>query len=606
MIRTSSLSFLLLSLMVVHNCRASNSKAPTKIIFGDDSSRNARIRGEVVGNIPKHLELYAFLIAAHSQPSKEIKALIAPNYQSPVRQGQFSFAFVQSGQYLVGIFIDRIQNSLLDLYDDPYWFADNMPVRLSSNEVYDFKVNIEETNWPEIHLKNFPTSHSLLFQIGAADGSPFFLIPIENNPFEVKGITKPFGFSVILDRNENEKVDPSERTKQSYWIPSTPQSSYTVEYGKIWNPLQLYFKNGPLKPALSIQKISKDGPTGSIVLPKSTSADDNNLISLPHLESGEYQMLIHPNKNEVIKGPTYTQERDNRWEIDLSDKYKAEFQFNKNSIPENSYLLFLIDGNPVYTSKFNQRVNLYQKGQYEVALYSNWKDIKNLESNKLNYRILDVRSFVLTEATPSVNLDFRNKKNKVRISGNYHWMHEPPSNVHLNFFQKSDLSGYWNCIFKHITTESESRILSLTMEIDPNKDLYVHIDLNQNDVPDDSELKFSQLISSNQLRQKENKFQFPTVMEGELTLEVSGPNPDNYFLEIFQNESNEALLSSFLAKNVNTFNNLPLGYKLKLNIIHDVNANKELDSEDIILPPKFVSIDFLKKNLKLAINLEDL
>ena len=606
MSQKSSISFLLLSLIFTFNCSLLHGKSPTKIIFGNDSSKNARIRGKVIGDIPKNAKLYAFLISAHSQASKELKALIAPNYQTSIREGQFSFAFVQSGQYLVGAFVDEMKNSLLDLYDDPYWFADNMPVRLSSNQIYDFKINLNAGNWPKIHLKEFPENHSLLFQIGAADGSPFFLIPVEENPFEVKGMRKPFGFSIIIDKNENERVDQAERTKQSYWIPPTPQTSYTVEYGKLWNPLQIYFKNGPLKATLTIKKISKDDSTKSITLPHSSNLNENNLILLPHLESGEYQMLIQLDKNETIIGPTYIQERDNRWEIDLSAKYRVELQTNDNSIPDNSYLQFLIDGNPVYTCKFGKQVKLYQKGQYEVALYSNWKDRINLEPNNLNHQILDVRSFELTEAAPVATIDFRNNKKRVPISGNYRWMHEPPPNIHLNFFQKSDLQGYWSSVFKYITTDSKTASFPLTMELDLNKDLYVHIDLNKNNIPDNTELKFSQLISSNELRLKENKFQFPVVMEGELTLQIAGPNPEQYFLEIFQSSNDEALLSSFLVNGDNIFKNLPLGYKLKLNIIHDVNGNKELDSEDIIIPPKFVSIDLLQKKQKFSINLEEL
>ena len=110
----------------------SNRKKIKKIIFGDNAKRAAKIKGKVTGSKSNNTKLYAFLIRTNSQISKELQALIAPNYQVEVNNNQFSIPFAQSGLYMVGVFEDKIQNGLLDLYDDPYWFAENMPVRLGS------------------------------------------------------------------------------------------------------------------------------------------------------------------------------------------------------------------------------------------------------------------------------------------------------------------------------------------------------------------------------------------------------------------------------------------------------------------------------------------
>ena len=44
---------------------------------------------------------------------------------------------------MVGVFADKIQNGLLDLYDDPYWFAENMPVRLTSSKIFEFNISLQ-------------------------------------------------------------------------------------------------------------------------------------------------------------------------------------------------------------------------------------------------------------------------------------------------------------------------------------------------------------------------------------------------------------------------------------------------------------------------------
>lgn len=580
-------------------------KTTKNVIYGQDSISDARIKGEIVGDPPDNLTLYAFLIKANSQISKEFKALIAPNYQTPIINGQFSLPFVQSGQYLVGVFADRIKNSLLDLYDDPYWFAPDMPVNLKPEEVYNFKINISKQNWSEIELKNFPQKHSLLLQLGSSDGSPLFLMQIDNNPFKVKGIQKPFGFFIIVDENENEIVDPSEQTKKIYWTYDSEQSNFTVEYGKLWNPLQLYFKNGPFKPKLSIHRIVNKTPEKLIPIPNFTFIDSNNLIMLPHVESGEYQLIIHPNPDSAeIKGPTYIQQRDNQWQLEVSEKYTAEFNYHNQSEP--SYFQFFMDGIPVYNCEAKSTVNLYQPGQYQLIWYSNRNRNSQLKLSRLENKIHDVSNFELTQKDPSRIIKLGNQNNKIKISGTYNWMHDPPPQVHLHFFQKSDIEGYWNSLFQKITSASEPAVFNLSMTIDPAKELYVHLDLNRNNIPENEEIEFSQLIDPKQLQIKNNRFQFPVVYKGILKLLVSGPKPDQYFLEIMRPPDEEIIGSAFLNEGLNTFKNLPLGYQLKLNMIHDVNANKRLDSNDIIIPTKKISIDLISKELILPIDLEKL
>ena len=83
-------------------------------------------------------------------------------------------------------------------------------------------------------------------------------------------------------------------------------------------------------------------------------------------------------------------------------------------------------------------------------------------------------------------------------------------------------------------------------------------------------------------------------------------NPEKYFLEIARVDTEEIIAASFLNGGKNTFENLPLGYPLSLNIIHDINANQELDSQDKVLPPIPVSIHLFEQKLSLPINLENL
>ena len=63
------------------------------------------------------------------------------------------------------------------------------------------------------------------------------------------------------------------------------------------------------------------------------------------------------------------------------------------------------------------------------------------------------------------------------IAGHYNWMHIPPSEVHLHFFQETDIQGYWNNLFSHKTIGEDSINLPLKLDIDSNRNLYIYLDL---------------------------------------------------------------------------------------------------------------------------------
>ena len=610
---SSLLRFLLLaipSILLLFSINQSlanqNRSKAKKIIFGNDTKTAAKIKGKVTGSISGNPKLYAFLIRTNSQISKELQALIAPNYQVPVKNNQFSIPFAQSGLYMVGVFADKIQNGLLDLYDDPYWFAENMPVRLTSSKIFEFNISLNDRLWPKIQLKNFPENHSLLFQISSIEGSPFILIPIESNSFELKGITKPFGFSVIVDRNENEIVDPAEQTRNVYWVPPTSQKNFEVKYNQVWNPLTIDLPYGNAGLELRIQNNSTDQKSRtSMNLPNPIGTDKS--VTLADLELGEYQLFLKPPKSkEEIKGPYFVQERESRWEIPLSEEYfvtlKLPTKFNK----KNSRLQFFLSDSPIYNCEINTEIKLYQAGQYRVVWYSDATTVKGLNSDTIWDHIHATASFELSESSQNATVSLSNVSSNISITGTYNWMHKPASEVHLHFFQETDIQGYWNNIFSYKTTGEEAKALPLKLNIDSNKNLYIYLDLAGDAKLTEVNQEYMQAIDPRQLQIEENEFLLPVISSGKLTLNVTGPNPEKYFLEITRTDTEEIVAASFLIGGKNTFENLPLGYTLNLNLIHDINANQELDSEDKVLPPKPINIHLFEQKLSLAIDLENL
>ena len=577
-----------------------------KVVFGDNAKRAAKIKGKVTGSKSSTGKLYAFLIRTNSQISKELQALIAPNYQVEVNNNQFSIPFAQSGLYMVGVFEDKIQNGLLDLYDDPYWFAENMPVRLSSSKTYEFVISLDNEIWPKIQLKNFPENYSLLFQISSIEGSPFILIPIESNSFELTGISKPFGFSVIVDRNENEIVDPAEQTRNVYWVPSTSQDNFTVEYNQIWNPLTIEYPNGNHGLELRIETISTDPKLQkSVDLPNPIGSDKS--VSLAHLELGEYQLFIKPPQaKEEIKGPYFVQERESRWEIPLSEEYSVNFKFPKKINNENRRLQFFMNGAPIYNCKAKKEIKLYQAGQYEVAWYSDANTKEGLNSDTVWDHIHATANFELTEQSQAATINLSDRGSIVTIEGQYNWMHIPPSEVHLHFFQETDIQGYWNNLFSYKTIEEDSINLPLKLDVDSNRNLYIYLDLDRDGNLAEVKPEYIQTIDPRQLQLQDNEFTLPIISSGKLILDIAGPNPENYFLEIIKVDTKDIITSTFLVGGKNIFENLPIGYTLNLNLIHDVNSNQELDSEDKVLAPKPINIHLFEQNLTLPINLENL
>ena len=331
-------------------------------------------------------------------------------------------------------------------------------------------------------------------------------------------------------------------------------------------------------------------------------------VTLADLELGEYQLFLKPLKSkEEIKGPYFVQERESRWEIPLSEKYfvtlKLPTKFNK----KNSRLQFFMSDSPIYNCEINSEIKLYQAGQYRVVWYSDANTTKGLNSETIWDHIHATASFELSESSQNATVSLSNVSSNVSITGTYNWMHKPASEVHLHFFQETDIQGYWNNIFSYKTTGEEAKTLPIKLNIDSNRNLYIYLDLAGDAKLTEVNQEYMQVIDPRQLQIEENELLLPVISSGKLTLNITGPNPEKkYFLEITRTDTEEIVAASFLIEEKNRFENLPLGYTLNLNLIHDINANQELDSEDKVLAPKPINIHLFEQKLSLAIDLENL
>ena len=265
-----------------------------------------------------------------------------------------------------------------------------------------------------------------------------------------------------------------------------------------------------------------------------------------------------------------------------------------------------MSGTPIYNCETKNNIKLYQAGKYEVAWYTDSNTSHRLKPDTVLDHIYATTSFELTEKSQFATLSLSTPDSHVNISGTYNWMHLPASEVHLHFFQETDIQGYWNNLFSYKTTGKDPKKLPIKLNIDTNRNLYIYLDLAGDGNLTEVKPEYIQVIDPRQLQIKDNEFQLPVISSGKLTLNITGSNPEKYFLEITRVDTQEIIASSFLVSGQNTFENLPLGYTLNLSMIHDINANQELDSEDKVLTPKPINIDLSDQNLSLAINLETL
>ena len=72
-------------------------------------------------------------------------------------------------------------------------------------------------------------------------------------------------------------------------------------------------------------------------------------------------------------------------------------------------------------------------------------------------------SFELSESSQNATVSLSNVSSNVSITGTYNWMHKPASEVHLHFFQETDIQGYWNNIFIHKTSGEEAKTLPIKL-----------------------------------------------------------------------------------------------------------------------------------------------
>ena len=132
---------------------------------------------------------------------------------------------------------------------------------------------------------------------------------------------------------------------------------------------------------------------------------------------------------------------------------------------------------PIYNCEINTEIKLYQAGQYRVVWYSDANTIKGLNSDTIWDHIQATARFELSESSQNATVSLSNVSSNISITGTYNWMHKPASEVHLHFFQETDIQGYWNNIFSYKTTGEEAKTLPLKLNIDSNKNLYIYLDL---------------------------------------------------------------------------------------------------------------------------------
>ncbi|MCO4781309.1 MAG: hypothetical protein KC646_03235 [Candidatus Cloacimonetes bacterium] len=556
------ISIVILNIIIAPTLNAQNNN----IVYETVQSKTLTSKGRINGF--RSQNLYAFATPYLKAFSLKTKGLVDFETKVRVKNSQFSLPFLDhKKQYIYGIFHDKNKNGLLDLYSEPFYFAQNIDGQLVVNKRDSRTINIK--------VLDADDSKDIGVRVFDFQGKLLFTRQFSSSNIKLEHLPSKSHFKLYSTVSMDDHAISLTEEGIHYDISSYLHNNFVVSYGSPWSPLDLEIEFNKEKYYLTLTSLSKS---------KTITLNDFHLYDMP--QDQYYISMKNKTTNEnVLVSPTFHHPSAKKLQFEFSNKYFVEFAPNvmqkKCKIFQNDKVLYQ-GGNP-------SKLELMQPGQYLVHIYDKVKRairkknkylLKNFESYQfsLNQNSPDTQIFSLLPNYKEVELSVQlfNKNTQTSSEGQ------------LIVFQRKENETISNLIhFTSLAETSPKGMLKVGVNIDPEQILFLHFDFNSNFTIDDSEEEY---VRGFQWKDLSKVLSLPQIKEGFLELSANTTKANPYFVNVTNTIDDSVLVSNYISKKVVSYQNLPIEVDLKIDVVYDLNGDEVPGEGDHKFPSVYTRI----------------
>ncbi len=565
-------SLLVIALLFLDTAVA-NSK-PAAAVFQTVDTPLEILSGRVYGGEEK--KLFAFALQPNTINSRRYFGLLAPNYQTPVLDGKFEFAFIARGHWVVGIYEDKNQNGLVDLPMEPVWLHPASPV---SHPHDGGRIQFDLDSLPGyfVDVKNVPANEKLGVLLVNRAGQGLFSLPLPpNGSLILPVMEEESGFVILEDKEHNGILEPPSPMSIMYMGQFAPKTEILVDYLVPFRPFSLEMKYKPDRLEVCIYKDFGE-------IPRACSSKD--LLKLHDLEPGNWLIQFsYPFSDDVL---LFTLDEVNHVNsTQITHTFNEHIKVKLKNQPAQQWLDIRVRNQILarITPDKIQDFPFLLKEYYDLVFYDTdnvWSDSPFAKSSIQSIR-LDLR-----EDYSSWDLQLPNNP-KSNIQGVIH-THSTATTGKVILFQNTNFPNIENVLGSFpLSRASTDGAVPFQMSWQKPDPILVCPDYDEDENLSFSERELCTSFDPQKMPRINAYLELSLCNKGRLN--IATETEGTFYIQILNPPKEELIKADFLTSQQITFYDLPVGRSLKVVILHDINENGMLDPEDKHLPPLSVEI----------------
>ncbi len=529
------------------------------------------LRGEVRG-VQTQTRIVAFLARLDSAFPTTAWGLLSPTYQIPVKDGKFEFRFLASGDWILGAYEDRNGNLLLDLPKERFVISGMSPLRIPCRDC-NYTLDFDFTRPLEVEIKGPTENLPMLWQLLDTSGNA--LMTLSGKPrMNLPWLGKPILIRPFLDLNQDGKADQDEySSKPSYGPISDPRNVSPISYGQPWQPFELTTFHKPDR--LEVCLLQEPELT-------EVECTRKTFIQLRDLPSGTYvPEFLYPWQGDslVFRLPPVSHSGSTSHEVQFLQSARIEL--------ENPYEMGFVDiwhENTLVGQAMQTELGdfpLPVQGHYHFVFYREFTNPDPLSPfMKSHVEVFPLQpvansTFSITLSQPAIQ----------RYEGILQHFY-PGLEGQLIFWQESGFREIPSTLSIQPLAPATQGFQPIEIPLQGDATHFFALDLNSDGVLSPQERKIHGHYDRKSLDLTQNYLKFDPVLEGKLTISLSGFE-GNAWVQIFGTNVSEPLRSDMATEAPANllFSGLPLGNTLRIEILQDRNRSNTVDEEDVVHPP---------------------
>jgi hypothetical protein len=555
------------------------------IVFSKAEKVSAGISGTVKTPAGLKNKVYVFMLPLDQALAYSVRFLIAPSYQTEVKNGKFLIPFAEAGVYVVGAYVDSVRNGLFDIGRERFALAPGTPFEYS-NEPRQFEISLARMVKTELSVEGTPSENPIYLQVLTSKSEALYVVPVKPPKIVLYDLPFPVRIGLAEDMNEDLRLDLSESPKVTYFLEHNPDQSLSMEWGKPWKSLSLEF---PGLPDGVEHKITNIKTQSSMDLGREVS---HFFFDFPQ---GEYRIDFSiPHPPYVISTLSFMHDKETVQRFEFSEKYALSFDHSSGK----DFFEISMQGGGSFTIPATDTARVYQPGVYKVVAFTEYDDNSKLDPYQFsNDNIIFYEAFLDAGQTHKTVKPKYGETPKM-LRGRYKLYATGRRRGQVVFFQKTSRKELYNTLqVIPLRKAGRRNYVKFYFRLDPSTPFMSFVDFDEDfQISEDENHYVRQYDASDPAYfEKKQVLEFPIVKLGSLEVLVDAEKPASHFIEVFSPKKKEVLASTFLSVAPTYLYQLPIEVPLLIQVTFDKNENQELDEGDALFPPQTVVISFNKK-----------